>query len=352
MSRGILNLRFNQDHGWFTASMESGVKVFHVEPLCQKLNLGIETVGSIAQAEMLYRTNLISLVAGGSMPRYAENTVLIWDDSQKDQSKKLVLEFTFSQPVMSVRMKRDRLIVVLRNQVHVFSFPNQPKKLCSFDTRDNPRGLCEISPSSDRQIMAFPGYKSGSLQIVNLTEIGHEENTSTSPVTINAHQNDLACIAMNQQGTMIATASVKGTLVRVFDSINRRQIIELRRGTDPATLYCLNFSHDSAFLCASSDKGTIHIFAIKDSKLNRRSTIKKMGFLGQYVESQWSLASFTVPAECACICAFGANNTVIAVCVDGTFHKYVFTPEGSCHRQAYDVFLDLADDLDSEIFNI
>ena len=35
-----------------------------------------------------------------------------------------------------------------------------------------------------------------------------------------------------------------------------------------------------------------------------------MGFLGQYVESQWALANFTVTAECACICAFGPNSSV------------------------------------------
>ena len=36
-----------------------------------------------------------------------------------------------------------------------------------------------------------------------------------------------------------------------------------------------------------------------------------MGFLGQYVESQWGLANFTVPAECACVCAFGPGKSVI-----------------------------------------
>lgn len=37
---------------------------------------------------------------------------------------------------------------------------------------------------------------------------------------------------------------------------------------------------------------------------------------------------------------------VTAICVDGTFHKYVFTPEGSCNREAYDIFLDIGDDDD------
>jgi len=39
---------------------------------------------------------------------------------------------------------------------------------------------------------------------------------------------------------------------------------------------------------------------------------------------------------CVCVCA--------AVCVDGTFHKYLFTPEGSCNRESFDVYVDLDND--------
>uniref|UniRef100_A0A8C8APX1 WD repeat domain 45 n=1 Tax=Otus sunia TaxID=257818 RepID=A0A8C8APX1_9STRI len=116
----------------------------------------------------------------------------------------------------------------------------------------------------------------------------------------------------------------------------------------------LAFSPDSAFLCAASDKGTGHVFALRDTRLNRRSALARVGkvgpVLGPYVESQWSLASFTVPAEAACVCAFGRGgrspSSVIAVCVDGTFHKYVFSPDGNCNREAFDVFLDICDDED------
>lgn len=37
---------------------------------------------------------------------------------------------------------------------------------------------------------------------------------------------------------------------------------------------------------------------------------------------------------------------VTAVCVDGTFHKYVFTTDGNCNREAYDVYLDIGDDFE------
>lgn len=35
----------------------------------------------------------------------------------------------------------------------------------------------------------------------------------------------------------VATASVRGTLIRVFDTTRKTLLVELRRGSDPATLY-------------------------------------------------------------------------------------------------------------------
>lgn len=33
-----------------------------------------------------------------------------------------------------------RIVIVLRNRIYVYSFPNSPRKLFEFDTRDNPKG--------------------------------------------------------------------------------------------------------------------------------------------------------------------------------------------------------------------
>jgi hypothetical protein len=129
-------------------------------------------------------------------------------------------------------------------------------------------------------------------------------------------------------------------------------LVELRRGTDQALLYCISFSRGDDWLCCSSDKGTVHIFALQDYRLNKRSALASMGVPGAYAGSQWSLASFTVPQECACICAFGQpqqaspqhqaqGGSIYAACLDGSFHNYHFGADGKCNQAAFDVFTEV-----------
>src|SRR5882724_6610515 len=84
-------------------------------------------VGTISIVEMLHRSNLIALVAGGNRQKYAENTVLVWDDALK----KFVLELTFASPVLAIRFRRDKIFVVEKTRTHVFSFPDNIHKLLS-----------------------------------------------------------------------------------------------------------------------------------------------------------------------------------------------------------------------------
>jgi hypothetical protein len=143
----IIGLSMNEEHSLFAAAMESGVKIFNVEPLMVKATLDDpKDIGSIAICQLLHRTNLMALVAGGSNQRYSERSVLIWDDALK----KFVLELTFSSTVLAVKTRRDRIVVVERSRIHCFSFPQQCHKLFTIDTRDNPSGSCWPSRASAR----------------------------------------------------------------------------------------------------------------------------------------------------------------------------------------------------------
>jgi hypothetical protein len=45
--------------------------------------------------------------------------------------------------------------VVLVNKILIFSFPNQCRHLHTIETKENPKGLCELS-NNDGSLLVFP----------------------------------------------------------------------------------------------------------------------------------------------------------------------------------------------------
>lgn len=345
---GINVICFNQDMTCFAVGSDSGVRVFNLDPLVQKAEISYEKAGSISKVDMLHRTNLVAIVSGGKSPKFASNVVRIWDDSRQD----FVLEFSMNADVTAVRMRMNMILICLPSEIYVYSFPDHPRRLGMFATRPhNTLGLCEVTRSScDRAILVFPGRKrAGCVQLADLKEL--DTSVSSAPVVIDAHQNDLSCLCLSLSGTMVASASVRGTLVRIHDTATRQRLRELRRGSDQAILYCITFDHSGDFISTCSDKGTVHIFAVRDSSLNRRSAFSAVtgmtGLFTAYGESEWGMAQFTIPAELQAQLAFAppgpgqaSTNSIVALAYDGSFHRYRFSAE-KCHREQYAVFMDV-----------
>ncbi|KRY15701.1 putative ATP-dependent RNA helicase DDX56 [Trichinella patagoniensis] len=323
---------------YFICALNTGLRVYNTDPFMEVIHLDEATAGSVKLCCLLQRSNIVALVCNGPNGKFSENSVVIWDDKKR----KFILEIECPSEVVAVRMSAANLIIVLLSEVHVYTFPGQPNLIASFDTRDNPKGICSMNSDPEVEYFAFPGHRIGTLLLLNLKQLTQSE--STSPLSIKAHSSDIACISLNNAANLVATASEKGTLIRIFNVQKKMKILEFRRGSDPALIYSIKFSLDSSFLCTTSDKGTIHIFSVKDPNLNQRSTLQKVGISGAYAESQWALAKFAVGSKYPCYCCFGKESTVIAVCMDGSYYKLGYDDSGTCTQLEYEFFLGITED--------
>ena len=61
---------------------------------------------------------------------------------------------------------------------------------------------------------------------------------------------------------MLATASDKGTVVRVFSVPDAKKLWQFRRGSASARIFSINFNLVSSLLAVSSDSSTIHIYRL------------------------------------------------------------------------------------------
>ncbi|KAJ1542516.1 Phosphatidylinositol 3,5-bisphosphate-binding protein [Cladochytrium tenue] len=241
----------------------------------------MDVPGGIGIVEMLHRTNYVVLVGGGRHPKFPSSRAVVWDDLKR----RVVLQFDFRSEIKAVRFRSDRIVFVLLNKVVVYTFSPRPVRICSFDTMPNDLGVVALAafppppPSSSTDhphhrrsphaaTLVFLGRARGQIQYCDLP-VGRPPASATTatasapPVSmIAAHSGAVTVAAVSPAGHLIATASVTGTLVRVFEARSGRRAAELRRGIDRADIFCLAFSLDGSRLCVASDKGTVHVFNI------------------------------------------------------------------------------------------
>lgn len=79
-------------------------------------------------------------------------------------------------------------------------------------------------------------------------------------------------MALTADGSRLATASEKGTVLRVWDVSTATCLQEFRRGVERATITCLAWSWDYNWLSCTSGKGTAHIFHVDDKNEDEKKS--------------------------------------------------------------------------------
>lgn len=329
----LLYISFNQDCTCFVCGTEAGFRVYSSDPFRLTHRRDFDNGGGLGVIAMLFRTNILAFAGGGYQPRFQPHKVVLWDDRQR----RTVAELTFRSAVRAVRLRRDLIVVALDRKVYVYGF----RSLTLYDSIEtvNNKGLCCLSVGSGRTALVCQGMQKGHALVVFYPRGFGESRAPPArekTMIIPAHESGIAAMALDYNGSVLATASEKGTIVRIFDTSSGTKLQELRRGADQAEIHSLAFSPAVDWLVVSSDKGTVHVFSVQamgapigsdGGPENSKSTLRRLrGVLPVYFSSEWSFAQFRVQ-DYRCIAAFGAEaNTIIIVCGNGQYYKVRFDP--------------------------
>ncbi|CAI7569516.1 unnamed protein product [Penicillium glandicola] len=253
---------FNQDYSYLAVATSKGFQIFTTEPFAKSYEA---KEGNIAVIEMLFSTSLVALILS---PRRLQ--------IQNTKRQCTICELTFPTTVLAVKLNRKRLVIVLEDQIYLYDIQTM-KLLSTIDTSPNPNAICALAPSSENCYMAYP-LPQKAPAAANTPAHAPPGTTHVSPTTgdvlifdavkleainvIEAHRSPLALIALNSDGTLLATASDKGTIIRIFSVPDGHKLYQFRRGSMPSRIYSMSFNTTSTLLCVSSSTETVHIFKL------------------------------------------------------------------------------------------
>ncbi|KAG0661125.1 autophagy protein [Monosporozyma unispora] len=150
------------------------------------------------------------------------------------------------------------------------NFRNQ-ENLSSKDPISN-----SLPPDDVQRYGGIDSYSSEYSDSINTLDVPKFKNTKISGdvaifdlnslqpyLIVEAHKSSIRMITLSNDGTLLATASKLGTIIRIFKVSSGEGVAQFRRGRYPSKIKCISFSNDNKYLIVSSSSHNIHIFAIK-----------------------------------------------------------------------------------------
>ena len=241
----VVHLSFSTDVSCFIVAGASSVHYlscdnFELRGLYQEKDASKTTIVAAA-GDMIRPKDLacatVSRIVDGSEATKTRFSVKRWKPGSKNYHWRYADEEIRAEgkaDVRAVRVHGDKTLVVHADRLDVLGQNNTKAGALTLlrwlVTEDNPHGLCAVSSSSSSSqgsgaapfAFVCPGDKVGAVHVERW------EGAQRSVVTIRAHSSSLASMAMSYDGRLVATASVTGTLVRIFRAADGALLQEVR----------------------------------------------------------------------------------------------------------------------------
>ena len=393
-------VNFNQTGSCVSVGTNHGIKIFNCDPFGKfysssstthavtdpHSSSSTPTDGGYGIVEMLFNTSLLAVVGLGEEVSLSPRKLKLVNTKRQT----CICEITFPTAILSVRMNKSRLVVLLQAQIYIYDITNM-KLLHTIETSSNPNGLIDVSNNIDNfdylvysssqklitsevkdhsiparrrsfnnnsTISLSSSFNSSSSPPSSMDTIQEQQQQSTQIITSNgtssnlhkdifstssdtrivsvsnqeyngssgsttntsgytgsetagssnstasvnggnnnssdnsgsnnnnapiskngdviifnlktlqpimvieAHKGEIAALSLNHDGTLLATASDRGTIIRVFSTETGNKEYQFRRGTYKTRIHSLTFNSTGQFLACTSSSRTVHVFKL------------------------------------------------------------------------------------------
>ncbi|KAJ1072378.1 hypothetical protein K5549_017623, partial [Capra hircus] len=234
---------------------KAGYKLFSLSSVEQLDHVhGSNDTPDVYIVERLFSSSLV-VVVSHTKPRQMSHLLTL----QYFHQQMRLLNFAASLSLIKHSLTSERLLVCLEESIYIHNIKDMKLLKTILDIPANPTAAEGLQPDHSGTFISVGGLRpEAELEAA----LGHSSEKAVC--TIAAHEGTLAAIAFNSSGSRLASASEKGTVIRVFSVPDGQKLYEFRRGMKRyVTISSLAFSMDSQFLCASSNTETVHIFKLE-----------------------------------------------------------------------------------------
>lgn len=244
--------------------------------------------------------------------------------------KKKIRELQFSQPVLGLSVMNGYFLAQLEEELRVINISTLTK-LATFRTPKD-SSIYAAHAEGDNITVVYPSpQKEGHVNLVKMKQRSSDDADIDDPIDINAHNSAVQCLEMSYDGSLFATCSQRGTVIRVYSSQTGKLVKELRRGTKPVNMYSIGISKDNKYLCCYSSSGTVHLFGLASDgqRGNSYSSMYMLSYVGlNYLASEWSMSEYPVlGGDGRCAFSNTSPNKVNVVTRSGKFVSLTFDLE-------------------------
>ncbi|KAG8991877.1 autophagy protein [Tulasnella sp. JGI-2019a] len=268
----MLFANFNQDFTCISVGTKKGYSITNCDPYGRVYT---KNDGARGIVEMLFCTSLIALVGAADQPESSPRKLQIVNTKRQS----MICELLFPSSILTVKLNRKTLVIVLEVEIYIYDISNM-KLLHVIETSKNPDAIVALSPSSDPSYLAYPSpipsptsplsTSPPSSSPADATQTGDalifDTRTLSVVNVVQAHKTPIHLLSINSTGTMLATCSTKGTVIRVFSLPSAEKLYQFRRGMQGARIHSITFNAMSTLLAVSSATDTVHIFKLSGSK--------------------------------------------------------------------------------------